>query len=48
MRLVFPWEVLKKKLTYSKNYDIVYNLESNEWNGFERIQLNLIDIKEAE
>jgi len=44
----FSMGSFEKKLTYSKNYDIVYNLESNEWNGFERIQLNLIDIKEAE
>jgi len=44
----FSMGYLEKKLAYSKNYDVVYNLESNEWNGFERIQLNLIDIKEAE
>jgi single-stranded-DNA-specific exonuclease len=38
---------LAKNLTFNKTYDITYNLESNEWNGFETAQLNLVDIKEA-
>ena len=29
------------------NYDIVFNLERNEWNGYERVQLSLIDIRES-
>jgi len=38
---------LAKNLAFNKTYDITYNLESNEWNGFESAQLNLVDIKEA-
>jgi single-stranded-DNA-specific exonuclease len=38
---------LAEKLTYNKNYDIAYELEANEWNGFESAQLSLIDIKET-
>ncbi|MBI5699769.1 single-stranded-DNA-specific exonuclease RecJ [Candidatus Saganbacteria bacterium] len=37
---------LANGLSYEKTYDIAYNLESNEWNGFESAQLNLIDIRE--
>ncbi|MFA4967931.1 MAG: single-stranded-DNA-specific exonuclease RecJ [Candidatus Margulisiibacteriota bacterium] len=35
------------RLSIGKSYDIAYNLEANEWNGFESAQLNLQDIKEA-
>lgn len=35
-------------LDYSKRYDLAFNLESNEWNGFESAQLRLIDLKEAD
>ena len=28
-------------------YDLAYNLEVNEYNGFESAQLNLVDIREA-
>ncbi|KAF0134746.1 MAG: single-stranded-DNA-specific exonuclease [Candidatus Saganbacteria bacterium] len=31
----------------NKKYNIAYNLETNEWNGFESAQLNLVDIKES-
>ncbi len=34
-------------LSFQKTYDIAYNLESNEWNGFESAQLNLVDIRET-
>ena len=34
-------------LSIGKSYDITYNLQSNEWNGFESAQLNLVDIKET-
>lgn len=35
---------LKPTLTIGKRYDIAYHLETNEWNGFESVQFNLIDI----
>jgi len=38
---------LASGLSFQKTYDIAYNLESNEWNGFESAQLNLVDIKES-
>ena len=34
-------------LSVGNNYDIVCNLECNEWNGFESAQLSLIDVREA-
>jgi single-stranded-DNA-specific exonuclease len=34
------------KLSYGTTYDIAYELSANEWNGFENVQLNLVDIKE--
>ncbi|MFA5034206.1 MAG: hypothetical protein WC500_00270, partial [Candidatus Margulisiibacteriota bacterium] len=34
-------------LDYSKRYDLAFNLESNEWNGFESAQLRLIDLRES-
>jgi single-stranded-DNA-specific exonuclease len=34
-------------LSEGNNYDIVCNLECNEWNGFESAQLSLIDIRES-
>jgi len=33
-------------LSVGNYYDIAFNLESNEYNGFEKAQLSLIDIKE--
>jgi len=39
---------LADKLDYNKGYDLAFRLESNEWNGFDRIQLNLVDVKEAQ
>lgn len=39
---------LGERLDYSKRYDLAFNLESNEWNGFESAQLRLIDLKESE
>ncbi|MDD4179608.1 MAG: single-stranded-DNA-specific exonuclease RecJ [Candidatus Margulisbacteria bacterium] len=35
------------KMDHAKLYDIAFNLESNEFNGFEKAQLSLIDIREA-
>jgi single-stranded-DNA-specific exonuclease len=37
---------MQKELAYNKRYDIAFNLESNEFNGFERAQLSLVDVKE--
>ena len=39
---------LGERLDYSKHYDLAFNLESNEWNGFESAQLRLIDLKESD
>lgn len=33
------------KLSYNDTYDIAYELSANEWNGFETVQLGLVDIK---
>ncbi|MBI5399792.1 single-stranded-DNA-specific exonuclease RecJ [Candidatus Saganbacteria bacterium] len=38
---------LAGQLVANACYDVVYRLESNEWNGFENVQLNLADIREA-
>ncbi|MCK4705663.1 MAG: single-stranded-DNA-specific exonuclease RecJ, partial [Gammaproteobacteria bacterium] len=38
---------LAEQLKFDTKYDIVYHLESNEWNGFETAQLRLLDIREA-
>lgn len=38
---------MQKELDYNKRYDIAFNLESNEFNGFERAQLSLVDIRET-
>ncbi|MDD5382117.1 MAG: single-stranded-DNA-specific exonuclease RecJ [Candidatus Margulisbacteria bacterium] len=38
---------LAKRLDYDRTYDIIFRLESNEFNGFESAQLSLIDFKEA-
>jgi single-stranded-DNA-specific exonuclease len=35
------------KLDYNSTYDIAYQLESNEWDGFEKAQLSLVDIRES-
>jgi len=35
------------KMDHAKLYDIAFNLESNEFNGFEKAQLSLIDIRES-
>lgn len=42
----FGWGDLRLNVGY--NYDVAYELQANEWNGFETVQLSLIDIKEAE
>jgi single-stranded-DNA-specific exonuclease len=36
-----------EKLSPSSVYDIAYNLEANEWEGFESAQLNIVDIREG-
>jgi len=36
-----------KELNYSSLYDIVYSLRASEWNGYERVELQLVDMKEA-
>jgi single-stranded-DNA-specific exonuclease len=35
------------RLVAGNNYDLAVNLESNEFNGFERAQLSLVDIREG-
>jgi len=39
---------LAEQLDYAKRYDLAFNLESNEWNGFETAQLRVVDMREAE
>jgi single-stranded-DNA-specific exonuclease len=36
-----------KKLDHQKSYDIAFRLECNEYNGFESVQLSLVDLREA-
>ncbi|MFH1542635.1 MAG: single-stranded-DNA-specific exonuclease RecJ [bacterium] len=38
---------MSDNLNYNDKYDVVYNLQANEWNGFETVQLCLIDIRKA-
>lgn len=38
---------LADQMDHNLEYDIAVNLESNEWNGFESVQLSLLDIKES-
>jgi single-stranded-DNA-specific exonuclease len=35
-----------KDLSFDNKYDLAYRLETNEWNGFENVQLRLLDIRE--
>lgn len=35
------------RLDYNSAYDIAYQLETNEWDGFEVAQLSLVDIRES-
>ncbi|MBU0502742.1 MAG: single-stranded-DNA-specific exonuclease RecJ, partial [Candidatus Margulisbacteria bacterium] len=35
------------ELSYDKRYDLAYRLEANEWNGFENVQLSLVDVRES-
>lgn len=37
----------ESQLIVGNNYDIAFNLESNVWNGFEKAQLGLVDIRES-
>ena len=39
---------MEEKLKLGENYDLAYNLEVNEFNGYESAQLNLVDMREAE
>lgn len=32
-------------INFDEEFDLAYNLQSNEWQGFETVQLNLVDIK---
>jgi len=43
----FDMGSLADRLSYDGTYDVAYNLEANEWNGFEVAQLSLVDIREA-
>ena len=38
---------LADRLSYEGTYDVAYNLEANEWNGFEVAQLSMVDLREA-
>jgi single-stranded-DNA-specific exonuclease len=39
---------MANNLNYKSSYDLAFNLDSNEYNGFESVQLSLIDIRERE
>ena len=39
---------LAEQMDHSAAYDVAVNLETNEWNGFESVQLSLIDVRRAE
>jgi len=41
----FSFGDLASKLKLGENYDLAYNLEVNEFNGYESAQLNLVDIR---
>jgi single-stranded-DNA-specific exonuclease len=43
----FSMGTLANKMKLGDNYDLAYNLEVNEYNGFESAQLNLVDIRPA-
>ncbi|MBU0686985.1 MAG: single-stranded-DNA-specific exonuclease RecJ [Candidatus Margulisbacteria bacterium] len=34
-------------INFDEEFDLAYNLQSNEWNGFDNVQLNLVDIRVA-
>lgn len=36
-----------EEISFSKNYDLVFNLETSDYNGFEEVQISLIDLREA-
>lgn len=44
----FGFGDLAEKLSYDNSYDVAYKLETNEWDGFESVQLRLVDIRRAE
>lgn len=44
----FSFGDLASKLKLGESYDLAYNLEVNEYNGFESAQLNLVDIRNEE
>jgi single-stranded-DNA-specific exonuclease len=33
------------ELSFAEDFDLVYNLQTNEWNGFEIVQLDLVDFR---
>jgi hypothetical protein len=39
---------LASKMKLGDLFDVAYNLEVNEFNGFETAQLNLVDIRSAQ
>ncbi|MDI6732180.1 MAG: single-stranded-DNA-specific exonuclease RecJ [Candidatus Margulisbacteria bacterium] len=41
----FGFGHLYNQLSYDRLYDFAYNLEANLWEGFERVQLGLVDVK---
>jgi len=43
----FGFGHLFNQLAYDKLYDFAYNLEANLWEGFERVQLGLVDVREG-
>ncbi len=38
---------LAEQMDHGQNYDLAANLESNEWNGFESVQLSLLDVRRS-
>lgn len=39
---------MANNLNYKSSYDLAFNLDSNEYNGFESVQLSLVDIRQKE
>ena len=36
------------KIDFEKEYDIAFNLEINEWKGYKKLQMRVVDIKQSE
>ena len=36
------------KINPENNYDIAFNLEINEWQGYKKLQLRIVDLKQVD